>query len=424
MAGPARNPVEARVQALQSSIGNAAVGAYLQRLSAGEEAGGAAPTTHALLKFGARGPEVEQLQSSLNGIGAAAVPLAVDGIYGRRTQAAVRRFQRAHPPLAVDGDAGTETWKALEAAPVQGGVSGDQAADEATTAADPWALGKEHYAEGRYGRAYDQFTIAHEASGDPAHLFNRAQALRLLGGRRDEAIALYEQFLATDADADDERSNARKYIEELRGPGRSGDVALDKAMVNAHFRAGRERYGAEEYALAYDEFSKAHEITGDPALLWNRAQALRLVGGRRSEAIALYEQVLVAPEIPEDNKAAARTDIAELRGAGKTGDEKADGKAVDEQFAKGRQLFADEQYAQAYDAFSKAYEVSGDPGMLYNRAQALRLLGGRRAEAIALYEQVVAANVPEESKKSARAHLADLRGAARGAGGGAGSPAS
>jgi tetratricopeptide (TPR) repeat protein len=412
MAAPAKNPMEARVQALQSSAGNAAVGQFLQRVTADGGGGAAAPTTHALLKYGARGTEVEQLQMRLNTIKATPVPLAVDGIFGRKTQAAVRRFQRGHPPLAVDGDAGPETWTALDGASVEGPGQGEQSVE----AEAPWELGKEHYAAGRYGRAYDEFTKAHEASGDPAHLFNRAQSMRLMGGRREEAIALYEQFLATDIDADDQRRTARTSLEELRGPGRSGDASLDTAMVNVHFRNGRERYLAEEFAQAYDEFSKAYEITNDPALLWNRAQALRLVGGRRSEAIALYEQVITAPDIPEDKRVAARTDIAEMRGPGKTGDEKADGKAVDELFAKGRQLYTDEQYAHAYDAFSQAFAVSGDPSMLYNRAQSLRLLGGRRSEAIALYEQVIAANVPEDSKKSARAHLADLRGTAKAGG--------
>ena len=44
---------------------------------------------------------------------------------------------------------------------------------------------------GKYGHAYDFFTRAGELADRAALLFFRAQALRRLGGRREEAIALY-----------------------------------------------------------------------------------------------------------------------------------------------------------------------------------------------------------------------------------------
>lgn len=174
-----------------------------------------------------------------------------------------------------------------------------------------------------------------------------------------------------------------------------------------------------DYARAYDEFTKAHEITRDPALLWNRAQALRLVGGRRAETIALYEQVLVAQDIPDDKEVAARLEIAELRGPGRSTDEATNATAVDALFRKGQELYQDEQYARAYDEFTKAYEVSGQAELLWNRAQALRLVGGRRTEAVALYEQVLTSNVPEDNKISARVFIADLKSRERSAQGAA-----
>jgi tetratricopeptide (TPR) repeat protein len=106
-------------------------------------------------------------------------------------------------------------------------------------------------------------------------------------------------------------------------------------------------------------------------------------------------------------------DIAELRRPGKTADEKANLSAADQLYNKGREYYAAEQYAQAYDEFSKAYEITGDPALLYNRAQALRLLGGRRDQAIALFEQFIAGNVGEDEKQAARAHLDDLKSQGR-----------
>ena len=71
--------------------------------------------TRPTLRRGATGPAVVELQRRLNGWIATsrAVPrLAQDGIFGPRTDAAVRAYQRARG-LAVDGIVGPRTWAAL-----------------------------------------------------------------------------------------------------------------------------------------------------------------------------------------------------------------------------------------------------------------------------------------------------------------------
>jgi tetratricopeptide (TPR) repeat protein len=406
-------PVEGRIREWQSTAGNAAVASVLQREVAPEEApvgagaggggGAGAPIpAHAKLQYGATGDEVRGLQERLNGLKATGIPLAVDGVFGRKTQAAVRRYQEAHPPLAIDGDAGPETWAALDK-----GEPGTDATKPKPDEADPYALGKAAYAAGRYGMAYDQFTRAYEESGDIAFLFNRAQALRLLGGRREDAVNLYEQFIRA-VGSDDAANVARERIAELRGPGKSGNANKDADVARDLSAKGREFYEKDEYARAYDEFTKAYELTGDVALLWERAQALRHLGGRRAETINLYEQ-FIAKDVPEDQKKAAIRDIAELKTPPTTGDEKANASAAEQIGNAGKKHFLAEEYAQAYDDFSKAHEMTGDPAYLYNRAQALRLVGGRREQAIALFEQFVATSVPEDARKAAKAHIADLR---------------
>ncbi|MBW3602274.1 MAG: peptidoglycan-binding protein, partial [Actinobacteria bacterium] len=65
------------------------------------------------LRRGERGAAVRDLQARLNEVQDSG--LAVDGIFGRRTRAAVRAFQRAHS-LGVDGIVGARTWEALGAA--------------------------------------------------------------------------------------------------------------------------------------------------------------------------------------------------------------------------------------------------------------------------------------------------------------------
>lgn len=66
--------------------------------------------SHSVLRYGARGAEVQALQGDLNAHG---VTVVVDGSFGPATQAAVKSFQNAHH-LVVDGIVGSQTWGALE----------------------------------------------------------------------------------------------------------------------------------------------------------------------------------------------------------------------------------------------------------------------------------------------------------------------
>ncbi|WP_026927665.1 NlpC/P60 family protein [Granulicoccus phenolivorans] len=67
-----------------------------------------------VIKQGSRGDVVKSAQCLLNRHGA---NLAVDGVFGPRTEAAVIAFQQARPGLAVDGVVGQYTWAALKQSP-------------------------------------------------------------------------------------------------------------------------------------------------------------------------------------------------------------------------------------------------------------------------------------------------------------------
>jgi hypothetical protein len=71
------------------------------------------PDYPGLAKLGDRGPNVTGWQKQFNARG---IPLAVDGIFGPKTHAAVTEWQFAHG-LVVDGIAGPETWCSLLLAP-------------------------------------------------------------------------------------------------------------------------------------------------------------------------------------------------------------------------------------------------------------------------------------------------------------------
>lgn len=384
---------------LQATAGNAAVQRLLQReptlvgeavpATAGEEP--PVPTTRPTLRFGSQGDDVMELQSRLNGAPEATPHLAVDNFFGPNTLAAVKSFQAAHPPLVADGIVGPLTWAQIDAIPPAPAPDGGGAAKKL------FVRGSEEFSKARWAHAYDFFTRSYELDPNNPMLFNRAQALRKLGARRAEAIALYEAYIA--GDVGERKVEAAAYVTELRGPGPTGDEAADNTAAKALYEKGAALFGAGSYAQAYDEFSKAYEVQALTALLFNRAQSLRKLGGRREQAIALYEEYLTRPD--GARRAEATEFVAELRGPGATGDEAFDKGSAMGLFDRGAAHFGAGRYAQAYDEFTKAYEVSPLTGLLFNRAQSLRKLGGRHDEAVSLYEQYLAR--PDGTKKDSAA---------------------
>jgi len=69
--------------------------------------------THPLLRSGSTGVAVKYLQESLTKLGY--TPGPIDGIFGPKTEAAVRSFQKAKG-LVVDGIVGNNTWAAIDKA--------------------------------------------------------------------------------------------------------------------------------------------------------------------------------------------------------------------------------------------------------------------------------------------------------------------
>ncbi|MGH2683648.1 MAG: peptidoglycan-binding protein [Actinomycetota bacterium] len=297
-----------RVLHLQATIGNRAVVRLLQRQPAATDLSLAAPVIleRKTVRFGSTGHDVSYLQSRLNRAPEVTTHLAVDGAFGSKTLAAVRQFQRAHPPLEADGIVGPLTWAEVE------NVPDEPTGESAELGRKIFDRGAEEYDRGRYAHAYDFFTRAGEVFPRAGIVFSRAQALRRLGGRREEAIALYEEYLTMPEGT--RKADAAAHIAELRGPAKTGDETTDTAAAKILFNKGAAHYDAGRYAHAYDEFTKAWELLPRAGILFSRAQALRNLGGRREEAIALYEEYLTMPE--GTRKADARLWIDELRHSG------------------------------------------------------------------------------------------------------------
>ena len=86
-------------------------------------------STYTMVAYGSQGSAVKQLQSELNKRG---YQLDEDGIYGKKTKAAVRDYQKKSGLTMVDGIAGDETWGSLLSAPT---MAEQQAAEQAAAAA-------------------------------------------------------------------------------------------------------------------------------------------------------------------------------------------------------------------------------------------------------------------------------------------------
>ncbi len=84
-------------------------------------------STYTMVAYGSQGSAVRQLQSELNKRG---YSLDEDGIFGKKTRAAVRDYQKKNGLTMVDGIAGDETWGSLLSAP----TAAEQAAQAAAAA--------------------------------------------------------------------------------------------------------------------------------------------------------------------------------------------------------------------------------------------------------------------------------------------------
>ena len=359
----------ASVLALQRSIGNRATRAVLAR------------SQDSILREGMPASlEVAKLQLHLNQLDSVETALLPDKIFGPLTAKAVKEFQRSHPPLDVDGQAGPETLSAIDAARIA-------PQDQLQIARKLFALGALSYDRHRYGDAYGYFMASHARAPDrSAIIFSAAQALRQEGGHRLEAIALYHQYLNSGQAS--RAADAKTALDELESHV-TGDPEADVKRARADFDKGAAEYDRGDYAHAFDDFQKSAELApGRPALLFSEAQALRRLGGRRDEAIKLYEAYLASGETKR--AADARAAIAELRGS-PTGDTNADLAAAKAAFAQGAAEYDQGHYGVAADRFAKSHDLADRSGLLYSEAVSLMHMGGHTDEAIDLFRRYLAA---------------------------------
>ena len=354
---------------LQRRAGNRALGGVLSRATTEQ-----APAT---LQWGDRGAAVAWLQLHLDQIADVRTAVDVDWTFGPQTERAVRELQRARG-LRVDGIVGPETAAAIDEALAE-------AKENGALARKVFTLGARAYHRHEYALAYDYFTRAEQLDPLPAITFSRAQALRQMGGRQEEAIALYETYLASEES--ERRKDAQDLIAEVRGADPTGDRAADGAAAEKVFREGEAAYGRHEYAQAYDAFTRTERLFELPELVFNRAQALHELGGHDEQAIALYKEYLATGDTTR--RADAEHWLAELEER-PTGDREADAATAERRFRAGEAAFKAGRYGFAASEFGAARRFVAMPEITFSEAQALRRQGGSSAAALGLFEEYLA----------------------------------
>jgi len=132
---------------------------------------------------------------------------------------------------------------------------------------------------------------------------------------------------------------------------------------------------------------------------------------RGPEQSALVEGILRLQRSAGNGAVARLLQRDETATAANAGEKSGDVENARKLFDRGAAAYAKGQFAQAYDLFTQAYELSPRSGLVFSSAQALRQLGGRRDEAIGLYEDYL--NMPDITRqKDAESALAQLRGPA------------
>ena len=103
-------------------------------------------------------------------------------------------------------------------------------------------------------------------------------------------------------------------------PAQAGELTpAQKQEVRQHYEKASRAYDVQKFQEAIEEYQKTYEISGDPAMLFNVAQAYRL-NGQPQEAIYYYRRYLERSPTAS-NRPATEQKIAELEkliGEGKT----------------------------------------------------------------------------------------------------------
>lgn len=217
-------------------------------------------STYTMVAYGSQGGAVKQLQNELNKRG---YSLDEDGVFGKKTRAAVRDYQKKNGLKMVDGIAGDETWGSLMAQP------------EAEMAAVPEIRATEstlrHLQELEKGyKPSDEVTAALAYRDSVAALEPEAYSSEF----EDRLQALYDQIAGREAfDYDPEEDEAYRRFAELYA--KRGAAAMEDTLGKAAALTGG-------YGSSYGQ------VAGQQAYNGYMQELAALVPELRQAALAEY----------------------------------------------------------------------------------------------------------------------------------------
>ena len=265
-------------------------------------------STYQMVAYGSSGSAVRQLQEALNRHG---YGLAVDGVFGEKTKAAVRDYQKRNG-LRLDGVAGEETWGSLMAPP--------PAAVEEQTPAPPAVSPNTAAALEKLEQGFTPSADA-EAARDYADSFTDFGEYE--SAFEAQLSALYQEMAAREDFSYDPAADAA-FQSYLKRYAREGRAAMEDTVAkNAHLSGG---YGSsyassQGQAAYYDALARLGDVlpqlqeaayrryTDEGKALLER---YRLLQSRDEDAYAQYLQQLKAWQSQRD---AAREDYESLSAA-------------------------------------------------------------------------------------------------------------
>lgn len=229
-------------------------------------------STYTMVAYGSQGGAVKQLQSELNKRG---YQLDEDGVFGKKTKAAVRDYQKKNGLTMVDGIAGDETWGSLLSAPTA--AEQQAAAAAAEEAARPEARVTESTA-----RRLAELEKGYQPSEDvaAARAYRDSVAAMQPGGYssgfEDQLQTLYDQIAGRESFSYDpeEDETYRRYAKLYAA---QGAAAMEDTMGQAASLTGG--YGSS-YAQA----------VGQQAYDLYLGELAALVPELRQAALAEYRQ--------------------------------------------------------------------------------------------------------------------------------------